>query len=56
MDFGAKKKHLVELILETFILMLMVNGTEAHRKNVVSWEILIRSIIAQIMMMLVLIK
>ena len=56
MDFGAKKKHVVELILETFILMLIVNGTETHGKNVMSWEILIRSIIAQIIIMSVLIK
>ena len=34
----------------------IVNGTESHEKNLMSWEILIRSIIAQIFMMLVLIN
>ena len=50
------KVYLEELTLEAFILVLIVNGTESHRKNLMSWEILIRNIIAQIMMMLVLIN
>ena len=50
------KVYLEELTLEAFILVLIVNGTESHRKNLTSWEILIRNIIAQIMMMLVLIN
>ena len=50
------KVYLEELILDTFILVLIVNGTESHRKNLTSWEILIRNIIAQIIMMLVLIN
>ena len=41
MDFGVnktpveviKKVHLEELILETFILVLMARGTENHGKN-----------------------
>ena len=44
------------LISETFILVLMVNGTKSHEKNVMSWEILIKSIIAHVVMMLVLIN
>ena len=44
MDFGAnktpiksiKKVHLEELILETFILVLMVNGLKSHGKNLMS--------------------
>ena len=44
MDFGSnktpveiiKKVHLEELILETFILVLMVNGTKNHGKNLMS--------------------
>ena len=44
MDFGANKTlveiikevHLEELILETFILILMVNGIESHGKNLMS--------------------
>ena len=64
MDIGANKTP-VEVIkegvfggisLETFILVLMVNGIESHGKNLMSWKILIRGIIAQIVMMLVLIN
>ena len=44
MDFGAnitpieviKKDLLDELISETFILVLMVNGTEKHGKNLMN--------------------
>ena len=46
---------LEELVLETFTLVLIVNGTESHGKNLMSWEILIKSITAQIIMMLLLI-
>ena len=46
---------LEELVLETFTLVLIENGTESHGKNLMSWEILIKSIIAQIIMMFVLI-
>ena len=60
MDFGANKTP-VEVIKKgafgrTYILMLMLNGTESHGKNLMSWEILIKSIIAQIIMVLVLIN
>ena len=55
MYFGAnktpvelKKGHLEDLILEICILMLMTNSTESHGKNELSWRILIKSIIAQI--------
>ena len=34
--------------LETFILVLIVNGLEIHEKNLMNWEILIVSIIAHI--------
>ena len=61
MNFGANKTpievlnavHLEKLFLETFIIVLIVNGTESHGKNLMTWEILI---IAQIIMMLVLIN
>ena len=64
MDIGANKTP-VEVIkegvfggtsLETFILVLMVNGIESDGKNLMSSKILIRSIIVQIVMMLVLIN
>ena len=48
--------NLEELILETFILVLMVNGIESHEKNLYELKILIRGIIVQIIMMLVLIN
>ena len=35
---------------------IMVNGIESHGKNLMSWGILIKSIITQIIMMLVLIN
>ena len=61
MDFGAnkipveelKKVRLAVLILETFILVLLESGTENHEKNLISWKILIKSIITQIIRMLV---
>ena len=31
-----KKEYLEELILETFILLLMVNGNEIHGKDLMS--------------------
>ena len=37
-------------------MVLMVNGTESHGKNLISWKTLIKSIIAQIIMMLMLIN
>ena len=43
----------MELILETFTLLLMVNGKETHEKNLMSWDIFIKSIIAEIIMMLI---
>ena len=46
--------HLEKPISETFILVLMVNSTKSHGKNLMSWEILIKSIIVQIITMLVL--
>ena len=39
MDFGTNKtpiEVIKDLILETFILVLMVNGTEKHGKNLMS--------------------
>ena len=45
-----------ELILETFSMVLMVNGTENHGTSLVCRKILMKSIIAQIIMMLVLIN
>ena len=64
MDFGQNKTP-IEVIqegvfggtyLETIILVSLVNGTESRGKNLMSWEILIGGIIAQIVMMLVLIN
>ena len=46
--------HFGELIFETSILVLMVNDTERHGKNFMSWEILVKSIIAPIITMLML--
>ena len=48
--------RLEERILEAFILVLMESDTESHEKNLISWKILIRSIIAQVIMILVLIN
>ena len=48
--------HLEEYTSETFILLLTENGTENHSKNLINWKILIKNIIAQVIMMLVLIK
>ena len=45
--------RLEEPILGTFILVLMGSGTENPGKNSISWKVLIKSIIAQIIMMLV---
>ena len=64
MDFGAnktpievvKEAHLEEPLLGTFILVLLESGTKIHGKNSISWKTLIRSLIAQIIMMLVLIN
>ena len=44
------------LILETFILVLMENGTKKHGNNLISQKILIKSFIVQIITMLVLIN
>ena len=58
MDFYANKTSVEVikegakvLILETFILVLLESGTKNHGKNSISWKILIRSIIVQIIMM-----
>ena len=64
MDFGANKMPievikegaLEEHISETFILVLVESGTKSHGNNSISWKILIRSIIAQIIMIAVLIN
>ena len=64
MDFGANKKPVEVIkkarlkghILQIFILVLMKNGTKSHGKNLISWKNLIKSIIPQIIMMLVLIN
>ena len=45
--------HLEVLILEIFIVVLMENGTKIHGKDLISWKILIRSIIAKVILMLV---
>ena len=45
-----KKVRLEEPILRTFILVLMGSGTENHGQNSISWKVLIKSIIAQIIM------
>ena len=59
MDSGANKTP-IEVIkegafwgtfLETFILVLIVNGLEIHEKNLMNWEILIVSIIAHIVLL-----
>ena len=42
-----------ENILETFILVLMVNGLKSHGRNLISWKLFIRGIIAQIIMIVV---
>ena len=60
MDFGANKTP-VEVIKQgafggIYMLVMIVNGAESHGKNLMSWEILIKSIIAQIIMELVLIN
>ena len=39
------------LILETFILVLMESGTKSHGKNLASWKILIKSVIAETIIM-----
>ena len=58
-------RHLLKVINEDafdgtyfreFILVLMGSGTESHGKSLISWKILIRSIIAQVIMTLVLIN
>ena len=49
-------KNVVILNVETFILVLIENGTKSHGKNLISWNMLIRSIIAQVITMLVLIN
>ena len=63
MYFGANKTP-IEVIredafgrryfLEAFILVLMESDTESHGKNLISWKILIKGIIVQIIMILVL--
>ena len=45
-----------ELILETFIVVVMVNGTEIHGKNLMSYKILTRNIIAKFIVTLALIN
>ena len=46
-----KKGRLDDCISEAFILVLLESGTKNPGKNLISWKILIRSIIAQIVMM-----
>ena len=41
-----------EHILETFILVLLERSTKSHGKNSISQKILMKSIIAQVIMML----
>ena len=45
-----------ELNLETFILVLIVNGIESHGKNLMIYKAMIKIIIAQIIMMLMVIN
>ena len=58
MNFGAnkvmkylKKMHFEELILETFILVLMVNGIKSNGKNLMNERILIKIDMVQIIML-----
>ena len=59
MDFGAdkspveviKKEHLEEAILQISILVLIINGIKTHGKNLMSSRILIKSIIVQVIML-----
>ena len=44
------------IYFRTFIMMLMENGIESHAKNLMSWEISIKSIIVHIFMILLLIN
>ena len=54
-EHTVKKVYLEEFILETFILVLVVNGIKSQEKNLIKViQILIKVIIAQIIMMLVL--
>ena len=63
MDSGANKRP-IEVFREGFggmyfrgtILVLLESSTKSHGKNSISWKILIRSIIAQIIMSWVLIN
>ena len=62
MDFGANKTPIKVIKEGTFgetycrDIYSVVNGTEIHGKNLMSWERLIKSIIAQIITMLVFIN
>ena len=49
-SFGIIKKHLEERILDTFILVLMVNGKASNGKCLISWKILTSDFIAKIFM------
>ena len=54
-EHTVKKVYLEEFILETFILVLVVNSIKSQEKNLIKViQILIKVIIAQIIMMLVL--
>ena len=44
------------LILETFILALMGSGIKSYGENLISWKILIKTVIAQVIMIVVLIN
>ena len=51
-----KKTHLVELILEIYIRVLMVNGTVIVGKSLIFYVILILNCVRVIIMMLMLIN
>ena len=59
MDFGANKTPngvvnegaFEERILEICILVLLESGTKSYGNNLISWNILIRSFIAQVITM-----
>ena len=64
MHFGANETTIEEIKEGAFggayfrdiYFVLMKSGTESHGKNLISWKILIRSIIAQVIMSWVLIN
>ena len=56
MDFGANKTPVGGTYFRDIILVLMGSGTKNHGKNLISLKILIKSIVVQIITVLVLIN